>query len=598
MAVRYSPSTHQQQSQPQIALRRLLLGLVLGAVTATEIGPPDISKRSIYGENIWGGLGLPDNWLNRTCINDASKGLGSASEFDKAASSAATTILTLVPALLTFAPLPAAPLRELLYLSSIAAFWTALMRLGLPVSNSERPPIDPRRIKSAESLSPGRVLDDLGRDSLVNTDPNNKALIKELSRWIFDHSRKQTLKRVFVRLLVFSLLHILVLYILGAVLELLGPLRVLWLCNSDPWPWSDPTITWSRRYYYVSWLVGASFFTTVLMLYWNSSKGSKHTNEIFHITVLTKDEAQCLQQWTCGDDQCDIWKAPPPLSVPIWKRLRARFGKARPKSTIQSGSNRLVFSAFFLLRYPCLPGHSFPSIKALSPIALASSLVSQFTYAHSILQSKHPTVVVLRLSADASTNFQEISHLVAGACGAIIFILLTFIFGSIYSVRLFPSLAFIFAFCATLSVARLFSLYLLASLQKDAGLLVIECRSQDEMRAVARLLCALPFVVAWCRTAGYAYADTRRLDFACEHSRYGGLRATEGKRLVCALLALFMGIIAAGVGFLPTTKHYARLLPVIRTAVHNGSVVDILTFFTVCHLGLYDADRGGYNDVP
>lgn len=77
------------------------------------------------GTGIWG-VGI--DVFCRPTYNYA---LVNTSEFDKVASAVASTIMVLVPALLSFAPLPTASIRTLLYFNIEAALCSAAMTLGL-----------------------------------------------------------------------------------------------------------------------------------------------------------------------------------------------------------------------------------------------------------------------------------------------------------------------------------------------------------------------------------------------------------------------------------------------------------------------------------
>lgn len=57
--------------------------------------------------------------------------LDNTSEFDKLASAVATTVMTLLPALLSFGPLPSARIGSLIYFNAEITFFTAAMTLGL-----------------------------------------------------------------------------------------------------------------------------------------------------------------------------------------------------------------------------------------------------------------------------------------------------------------------------------------------------------------------------------------------------------------------------------------------------------------------------------
>lgn len=77
------------------------------------------------GTGIWGvGIDL-------ICRPRDNLALVNTSEFDKVASAVASTIMLLVPALLSFAPLPTASIRTLLYFNIEAALCSAAMTLGL-----------------------------------------------------------------------------------------------------------------------------------------------------------------------------------------------------------------------------------------------------------------------------------------------------------------------------------------------------------------------------------------------------------------------------------------------------------------------------------
>jgi hypothetical protein len=102
----------------------LIFGLILGAVW-TKFS--SFLYRRING---FDGIGFP---VDTGCANVTDRLLKDASESSKAGSAAATTLMTLLPALLTFALLPTANIRDLIYTSPWIAFWTASMTFGLPV---------------------------------------------------------------------------------------------------------------------------------------------------------------------------------------------------------------------------------------------------------------------------------------------------------------------------------------------------------------------------------------------------------------------------------------------------------------------------------
>lgn len=88
--------------------------------------------------------------IHNACEAKINKVLQDTSEYNKWGSTVATTIISLLPALLSFAPLPTANIRDLLYLSPTAACFTAATTLGLPVRTFS--PLSKSRITRAKDL--------------------------------------------------------------------------------------------------------------------------------------------------------------------------------------------------------------------------------------------------------------------------------------------------------------------------------------------------------------------------------------------------------------------------------------------------------------
>jgi hypothetical protein len=78
-----------------------------------------------FHEGIWG-IGIPV-----ACREGMNSYLLNSSEFDKIGSAAGTTIVTLIPALLSFAPLGMARVGHLIFFNTEIAMMTAAMTLGL-----------------------------------------------------------------------------------------------------------------------------------------------------------------------------------------------------------------------------------------------------------------------------------------------------------------------------------------------------------------------------------------------------------------------------------------------------------------------------------
>jgi hypothetical protein len=82
------------------------------------------------------------------------KGLNRTSEYDKWGSTVATTILTLLPTILTYAPLPSADINELYCLDRSMAFWASAMTFALPIEFKRiTPPGHKRYLKARDLLA-------------------------------------------------------------------------------------------------------------------------------------------------------------------------------------------------------------------------------------------------------------------------------------------------------------------------------------------------------------------------------------------------------------------------------------------------------------
>lgn len=73
--------------------------------------------------------------LPKSCYEDLNSELESINEIEKVGSAAATTIITLLPALLTFSSIPTAKISSLLAFSTGAALLTSGLKFGLPIPN-------------------------------------------------------------------------------------------------------------------------------------------------------------------------------------------------------------------------------------------------------------------------------------------------------------------------------------------------------------------------------------------------------------------------------------------------------------------------------
>lgn len=304
--------------------RAILFSLFIYA--ATKLPPlllsllPHLHTTLYRRSETFDGFGFNASSQCEAVINDL---LSNATESNKGGSAAATTLMTLLPALLTFAPLPTANIRDLIYTSPWIAFWTTGMLFGLPSSyassegakrvfsfvdirtrsgfgggmgNGNRaitePSVSTEPPMPNEAPAPPTPHEGLhGLVFSVDPDPDKEndeeneeiyPLLRDLHlrRPIVPHDHEANIPRSRR-----ARLHIWCLYLItisvGAFqtmlftamlvgFPLINNMSVIWLCPSVL-----PEI-------YSGWLVGSYVLSSLVMMYWNSS--FSRPQMLFHLT--------------------------------------------------------------------------------------------------------------------------------------------------------------------------------------------------------------------------------------------------------------------------------------------------------------------------
>lgn len=213
-------------------------------------------------------------------------------------------------------------------------------------------------------------------------------------------------------------------------------------------------------------------------------------------------------------------------------------------------------------------------------------------------------MVVIRLSDEVNDPVRKLfTSILEGVFGAFMLILLTFLFGSVYGGQLFFILAFLVAFTATIIFSRVASISFYIWAQRATQLTLIECGSVEEMRGMARVLCAMPGVLIQSRNYNYSYLGGRRL--GCDHVLPATGSKSYAKRKHMVRVVGFIGFLApfavlvfptwAIVKFTPATD--TNLLQMGTMLYVFGFVVIILSLampVTVGYMLLHEsADRVG-----
>ena len=188
------------------------------------------------------------------CRQEIDDMMASMSEFDKAASAAAATILTLLPALLTFAPIPTANLRELMYISWSLAFWTGGMTFGLPVSQKS-------------TISRAKIIK--GKDFIDSTSQFNMSDVENPATDLQQPVEASATQRCFgtiltsrknptTMVLLISLLQSQLFTILCFDLRRLEPMDMMWICRAE-----------TERVKF-GWLLGFFLVSSLVTVFWRS----------------------------------------------------------------------------------------------------------------------------------------------------------------------------------------------------------------------------------------------------------------------------------------------------------------------------------------
>jgi hypothetical protein len=114
-----------------------------------------------------------------------------------------------------------------------------------------------------------------------------------------------------------------------------------------------------------------------------------------------------------------------------------------------------------------------------------------------LLRSKPPLAIFLRRTSptDKEGDIAALISTIRGFAKALILILATFICASLWGNDLAPTLVFVVAVTAIVTLSRLFSITVLGQLQEVFQLTVVVYGYEAERRGLHRLLTAMPGVV-------------------------------------------------------------------------------------------------------
>ncbi|KAF8244619.1 hypothetical protein K440DRAFT_635960 [Wilcoxina mikolae CBS 423.85] len=386
------------------------------------------------------------------CADHTNKILNNTSELDKASSVAGVTLMTLLPALLTFAPLPTVNIRDSMYTSIWLSLLAAGMTFGLPgtqcssVSDERINPTDkdspnqgqtPHDRSSAEHAELSQVTNNTPSDpemspsastrdndrNIIITSPGRRKLVITKPKY------KRSLLWFATCITSFGILQWSFVMILVLALPLSNRFTVIWACNS-----SAPL--------YLGWLCITYELSSAVLLHWNSTFMSPQM--VLHCYFPPEDYNTSERQ--------------PPEGLP--KGLRHK-----------------KFSTWEILG-------QYSGVLRISP-------VPRLRWLRAFLKSNRTkeTPIIVRY--------------VEGAAQAIMLLLLTLLFGSLWGQQLFHSFYFVLAFTFTVFISR--------ALQLATNLTIFQCQNLDDMAEVELDLMSIPNVLISNKTSGHSYLNKKRV---------------------------------------------------------------------------------------
>lgn len=114
---------------------------IVGAVNTpgSTFEGPILSSRRLQNTTEESGIpppsiaGIFSNTFGQSCKGDYLRILSATDSFDQLGSSAATTVMTLIPAMITFAAMPMASISSLKFINTQLALYTSALTLGLTI---------------------------------------------------------------------------------------------------------------------------------------------------------------------------------------------------------------------------------------------------------------------------------------------------------------------------------------------------------------------------------------------------------------------------------------------------------------------------------
>lgn len=456
-----------------------------------------------------------DKWFLSPCQKTNNDLVNKMTETDKVAAAAGTTLMTLLPALLVFGPFPTAEIRAMMPFSTWPALITSGFTLGL--ATSKMVTLGKNRIVRVVDLCTPSIIGYYGctpidrhcqaiTDCVIGEGTSLRSGIPQLYKFTArtaDVPAAANILRPFTPqqdiLNLQDLMNCAVLegnrpiriYIsfknlLFAVIQ--GCLMVALLLFAPQM--IQENLVWGCNMYSILaiifqlWTPGIWILAAFTCTFAASSFFSP--DEILHLSPLTA--ATILRN--C--DYCSLHAAPPPARP---------FGPiAQCKSYVMRNQGAFTIS----------------SITTLKIQQYASGIIPLFKNLFIIQKSPHPMILILRPAADTGQHpKQSGAVLYTVCCGlvqALLLIILTIFFGSIFGTGILQAAFFITYFVVVTVTSRTYSIYHCMWMEQALSTTIIEYRTAAEHQAIKAIIAGMPSVVVENLTDGSTYGGGYRLD--------------------------------------------------------------------------------------
>lgn len=195
-------------------------------------------------------------------------------------------------------------------------------------------------------------------------------------------------------------------------------------------------------------------------------------------------------------------------------------------------------------------------------------------------------VVVLRLSKDTFKARRPKTSIFLGYLQAVLLVLLTFLFGSIWAGTLFFTLVFVASFTTTIAFSRLLSVWLCSWMEGVLSMTIIKCKDDNELEEIATVLAAMPGVLIENKTNGYKYSAGYMLGAKCQSYNLSAVGEVIQEAKARAF-GFAIGAVAGGIiGVLVAIPVYIASIPAVQPFLPPISISSKESFLPLIIAGI------------